>query len=263
MHRVKDGKADWENIPREEWNPAQKIAAATHGIITPANALDAASLVANTIINEKMIIGGHKQMLEAADANDKSAFRAGATKKMAGLAIGLPISTLTDLFDGMLADKTGTKSPIGEAADAGNDAIRAVEILETLLRTGDISKAEALVIGGPKILNGAAMANEKLRGREFHSSFGAKAAEAARDAFVGARYAETVLKLKNALKDADKYSLKHLMSREYKPDSKVYRIAHTVGNVALVGAGVAGFAVSIGSIKQSFFVKSAPDHPEA
>jgi phosphatidylglycerophosphate synthase len=99
LHRIK-GKPDWERTAESKLNYWQQLAEQTHGVVTPANAATIAGLV--------VVIVGLFEVAEKA--------------YLAGLII-LFIGRCFDILDGMLAQTTHTKSPLGERLDATVDKI--------------------------------------------------------------------------------------------------------------------------------------------
>lgn len=253
IHRARDGRADWDLVDHADQNAWQRVARATAGIATPANAIDGAAMVADLAINENVIVREHKRMTEAARAGDRAKFRAAAKKKMAGLALNLPVTIFADGIDGMIADRTGTKSPLGEKIDGIGDGARAAEMILARLRTGDISPAEAIILGGPKILNGVAAAKKTFSGREVHSSFAAKSAEALRAVAFAMNDVTAILRTRAVMRDSETGALDEISAKNYEPDDRAYRVARSVKRVAMGAAAVAGFAVSAANVKSAFF----------
>jgi len=97
LHRTST-KADWEKIPALKHNVFQKIAVATAGYLTPANLI--------TIIGFGIVLYGLAAILDG--------------QYWTGLLL-LASGRLLDVADGIVADKTGTKSPLGEIFDAAAD----------------------------------------------------------------------------------------------------------------------------------------------
>lgn len=97
LHHAED-QPDWEGQVPDTWNSWQRLAAATKGVATPANALSVAGFAV-------VCLG----LVKIAQAD----FWAGT----AFLVIG----RLADAIDGVTAELTGTKSPLGETVDAGLD----------------------------------------------------------------------------------------------------------------------------------------------
>lgn len=102
LHRV-TGKSDWARIDTSKHNAWQRAAAKSHGVVTPGNFL--------TILGFGLVAGGLAAIL--GDHYWLSA---------ALLAVG----RLLDIADGLVADRTGTKSPLGESLDAGFDKLGTV-----------------------------------------------------------------------------------------------------------------------------------------
>lgn len=99
LHRT-TGKPDWEMIKSSERTAIQKLATATHGIITPPNIITAVGLV--------LVIYGVIALLNQ--------------QFWTGLIL-LAVGRLLDIVDGAVAQTTGTKSPLGEFLDASVDKI--------------------------------------------------------------------------------------------------------------------------------------------
>jgi phosphatidylglycerophosphate synthase len=92
---------DWKKISQKKWNPWQRVAAATFGIITPGNFM---SLLGAIIV----VFGLYKL----------------SSGNSPVLAIGMvAFGRAFDLIDGYVADVTGTKSLVGEAVDATLDKL--------------------------------------------------------------------------------------------------------------------------------------------
>jgi len=99
LHRT-SAKPDWENTKVSKHNVFQKIAAATNGVATPANTV--------TVIGFGIVIYGLLYIMNE--------------QYWLGLIL-LAFGRLLDIVDGIVADKTGTKSPLGEIFDAVADKI--------------------------------------------------------------------------------------------------------------------------------------------
>lgn len=99
LHRT-TGKPDWAAIKPSDYNVFQKIGAATHSIVTPANII--------TVIGLGLVVYGLILILEQ--------------HYWLGLGI-LAIGRILDVVDGVVANSTGTKSPTGEFMDASVDKI--------------------------------------------------------------------------------------------------------------------------------------------
>lgn len=146
LHRA--GKmSDWNRRPRSEWNVFQKVAGATHGVITPGNFL--------TILGGTFVAAGLVDVYHGKT-------RRGVWK------IGL--GRMIDIADGIAADKTGTKSPLGEALDATVDKIAMAGILAVFYKKGIISRQTALHIGAQNLANTAITATAKMLDLDIHPS---------------------------------------------------------------------------------------------
>src|SRR5882762_3724081 len=116
----------WELVPREEQNLPQRIAAATGGLLTPANT---ASILGYKIFGEGLID-----------------IRKGNTLKG---VVKIGVGRSLDLIDGWLAEKYGTKSPLGEFVDPAIDGAEIALALPVVVKEFDIPKAvTAMIIGG-------------------------------------------------------------------------------------------------------------------
>jgi phosphatidylglycerophosphate synthase len=125
----------------------QRMAKKTHGIITPANAISLAGLY--------LTISGLQD------------FKRGDKKK----AITKVISgRLCDIADGYVAERTKTKSPIGEAVDATVDKISMAHGLYVMSKTNTLPSLASASFLSQNVINTAATALSKKRGVELHPS---------------------------------------------------------------------------------------------
>ncbi len=100
-------RPDWETIPTRDRNSWQKLAAGSKGWLTPANAI--------SLLGATLVLAGLLQL------------RSEVT--ITGVVLIL-IGRLADIADGYIADKTGTKSPLGELVDTTSDKfIAAITII--------------------------------------------------------------------------------------------------------------------------------------
>lgn len=99
LHRT-SGKPDWETVSSSSRSPIQKIAALTHGSVTPGNIV--------SVIGLGMVVYGLAALLY----ND---FWLGFVFIGVGRAL--------DVVDGLVAEATKTKSPLGEMVDAAFDKL--------------------------------------------------------------------------------------------------------------------------------------------
>jgi len=112
LHRA-DKKPEWESVSPSKWTSLQKLAATTHGVGTLANAI--------TLVGLLLVIGGVYEL-----------FTMQYWWAFALLAGG----RLLDIADGLAAEATHTKSPLGEAFDASADKVGTLLTLVGLLVTG-------------------------------------------------------------------------------------------------------------------------------
>ena len=147
LHRVL-GTADWTDIPTAKRNVWQRIAAATSGFVTIGNFFSLLGL-ASVPYGLWAIIG-------------LDSYLWGATV----LAVG----RFCDLLDGWLADKTGTKSPLGEKIDASFDKAATAAVAMGLLLGGLLPLVFSVLLVAPHIaIAGVAMA-AYIRGKSLHPS---------------------------------------------------------------------------------------------
>lgn len=131
LHRA-GKRPDWELISPHHRNLWQKLAAATGGLITPSNAVSIAGIV---------LVGyGLLDILNG--------------KLLTGL-LWIAAGRLADIADGLLAQKTGTKSPLGEALDVSIDKITVVGALLVFVAASILPLSAAIVVAGR---NGAIIA---------------------------------------------------------------------------------------------------------
>lgn len=152
LHRA-GAEGQWVGIPAENQNPYQKVAAATNGVVTPGNAvsLAGAGLVATGLRNV------------ARGETAKGVVQIGAGR-------------IADLADGLVAEKTGTKGPVGEAMDVGIDKTEAFVVAPVLAKSGVLPKPAAGLILGQNLAIMGFSGVAKRRGREIHPSADGKKA---------------------------------------------------------------------------------------
>ncbi len=112
LHHV-GHKPDWQHEPSISRNRWQRLAASTHGIITPGNALSTVGLVLTAL---GLFVMWQQMVLP-------------------GIAI-LLVGRLMDALDGYAADLTRTKSPLGQLVDAGFDKLAAFATLAVIALIG-------------------------------------------------------------------------------------------------------------------------------
>lgn len=146
LHRA--GKqSQWHGIPDDKRNWWQKQAQRSHGLITPGNIVSAtgASLVAASLIY----------------------FLRGAWGW--GLVF-LLIGRLADVADGIVAARTRTKSPLGEAVDATLDKFTLLAALIVFIVTGVVPLLAVLLIALFNAANAAFSLLARVRKQRIHPS---------------------------------------------------------------------------------------------
>ena len=99
LHRA-SGKPDWEQYEASDRSIIQRIAAATKGIVTPGNIV--------SVIGLALVVYGLILVLE--------------NNFWLGLVL-IAVGRGLDVVDGVVAEATKTKSPLGEMVDAAFDKI--------------------------------------------------------------------------------------------------------------------------------------------
>lgn len=108
LHRA--SRPDWETIPENERTTVQVVAASTRGVVTLANGI--------TVLGLVLVIAGVVLL--------------GKGDMWTGL-LCIAIGRLLDVADGIVAEWTSTKSPLGEAADAIADKLGTFLVIGSLL----------------------------------------------------------------------------------------------------------------------------------
>ena len=183
LHHVKNGKADWCQTEPESWNFWQRLAARTRGWITPGNAATGAGDV---------LFGCG--MYEVATHNP-----------LLGLVL-VGVARSTDVLDGYFADRTGTKSPLGEMADAGSDKLQMAAGLGIFMGEGILPPIPGALIATEQAAIAGLTVWAKKRGRELHpSKWGKLSMAGAWGSFcgwIGERVIETVPAVQTAATEA-------------------------------------------------------------
>lgn len=105
LHRAGNAP-DWQKIPEDQWNPFQRFAARTRGVVTPANFI--------TLIGLGLVLYGGLAVFQH--------------HYWLGLAC-IVLGRLADILDGWVADRTGTKNTLGEFLDAAVDKVATLALL--------------------------------------------------------------------------------------------------------------------------------------
>lgn len=120
MHQA--GKqAEWASIPEAELHGWQQLAARTNGWVTPGNMISVAGLLL-VLAGLLILLQGHYLLS----------------------FLLVVVGRFADLLDGIVAHKTHTKSPVGEAVDAGVDKI---ELLVAVVIMLALETAPAMMLG--------------------------------------------------------------------------------------------------------------------
>ena len=150
LHRT-TGKADWLAIPPQSHTIWQRLAARTHGIMTPGNAV--------TVTGFALVLIGLQQILNQ--------------HYLPGTVL-LATGRICDILDGWLAEITRTKSPLGELLDAGIDKIITILAVATFF-AAHIAPAWALIaLVIPHVLIVVIAFGWRVRKRAFHPSLAGK-----------------------------------------------------------------------------------------
>jgi len=144
LHRT-TGKPDWESIKVSQHNGFQKVAAATNGIITPANVI--------TVIGLGIVIYGLILILNQ--------------QYWWGLIL-LAVGRLLDIVDGVVANSTGTKSPLGELMDAAVDKIGTLLTIIVLFIAASEQWWAILLILIPQLITPFVTLYKKKKNVEIH-----------------------------------------------------------------------------------------------
>lgn len=169
LHRT-DKKPQWESTAESDRNIWQRIAHKTYGVVTPANLVSLTGL-ALTMSGLQDFRRGDKQKA--------------ATKIIVGRAC--------DIADGLVAEHTKTKSPLGEAVDATIDKISMAHGLYVLSETDTIPAFATASFFTQNIVNTAATAVAKKRGVELHPSLEGKITTLLQWAAIGGYVIDNVL----------------------------------------------------------------------
>ncbi len=105
-------KPDWTEVNSRDRNRWQRLAAASHGVLTPANAL--------TLLGFGLVLFGLVEI-------GRQHYWTAASLLLVGRAL--------DVADGWIAEATHTKSPLGEVFDAGIDKLATLLIVIVFLVT--------------------------------------------------------------------------------------------------------------------------------
>ncbi len=146
LHRA-SRKPDWEKLRVRHRNYWQRLAASTNGIVTPGNAVSLAGLVL--------------VLLGLVDLYYNHTWR--------GLIL-IVAGRVLDIVDGMVAEETGTKSPVGEAVDASIDKLEIAAALPVLVITNILLPWQAVLIALIHLTNAVLSIMAKAQHKIMHTS---------------------------------------------------------------------------------------------
>lgn len=144
LHRA-DKQPQWESIALRDRNVAQKVGAATNGIVTPGNVI--------SVAGAGLVGAGYIDIV-------KGKTRKGFAKVIVG--------RLADLLDGYFAEKTGTKSPIGETTDVVVDKAELAVGAPLLVAKGIVPKSFGVAAGIQLATSAYYTKKAKDAGNEIH-----------------------------------------------------------------------------------------------
>lgn len=140
-------KSDWEGLEPETRNIWQRTAAATHGILTPGNVI--------TLIGSILVAYG---LLVFVSGNLYVGF------------LLLALGRIADIADGNVSHRTGTKSTVGAAVDAGADWTQLAITTPILFIQNALPLAAALLIALPKLVDTFSSIAAKVRHKRMNAS---------------------------------------------------------------------------------------------
>lgn len=150
LHRA-DGN-DWDTLAPQKWNVWQRLADRTNGLLTPGNVV---TLIGAAIVTIGLVVLASN----------------GSVWLGAGLIL---LGRAADLLDGFLADRSGTKSAVGEAMDASVDKLELAAALVVLWQINLLPTAVFIILAVQAIYNVVISVTAKLRGRRLPPSHSGK-----------------------------------------------------------------------------------------
>jgi phosphatidylglycerophosphate synthase len=154
LHRARGN--DWDTIATEQRNRWQAIASRTGGFVSPGNII--------TVIGGLLVAAGLILL---------------AYQQNTWLAVALLLlGRLADLADGWTADRTGTKSPVGETFDAVIDKLELLGAVVVLWATALLPDVVFAALLLHVAYNSGLSVVERTRGRGLHPSRSGKLAAA-------------------------------------------------------------------------------------
>lgn len=159
LHRT-SGLPDWETVKPSERTVFQRIATSTGGVVSPANAI--------TVVGLGIVIVGLAAILQQ--------------QFWTGVVL-LSVGRLLDIVDGLVAEATHTKSPLGEIFDAVADKIGTILTIFTLLFAQVAYWWVIVALVVPQVVIALVIMIKKTRGSTVHPTRQGKLSMAA--AWVG------------------------------------------------------------------------------
>ena len=146
LHRA-NSKADWANINPDNHNFWQRYAAATNGVVTPGNFF--------TVIGAAIVLIGLILLI-------RHHYYFGLIALIFGRGL--------DIVDGIAAESTGTKSPLGEKLDAGFDKLGTLATLIVFGLTNIAPWWILVAVFLPHVVITAIAVSAYYRGKVLHPS---------------------------------------------------------------------------------------------
>jgi phosphatidylglycerophosphate synthase len=237
-HRATN-EGEWRSISPELWTPGQRLAEATHGVMTLANAI--------TIIGGGLVVSGINDLKNGEYVD-------GIIKIGAG--------RIADIADGYVSHALGTKSPVGEAADAGVDTLLTFYAAYKLRDLKIIPDEFAYALLAQQSANTALTGVAKLRGREIHTGASGKLSQSEKWAAIGL-YAishmtetKTPDEIADQLRQHGQYATENLaLSVEELDFDAISQVTRQAAYVLAVGGVVTGLVANGSYAKQALFAR--------
>ena len=167
LHTAK--RPDWVGQPVENLNRFQQMADKTKGFVTPGNFI--------TGLGMGLVYSGTRDLSQ---------------QKILSGTLKIGIGRTMDYFDGVVADKTKTKSPLGEAFDATADKLAIAMVGPALYKNKLVPKTELSLVIAQNSVNAIYTIKAKNRGNEIHPSKYGKLATVSQWAFIGSSLMEKI-----------------------------------------------------------------------
>lgn len=146
LHRTSN-VPEWVEVPAVRRNSWQRVASRTYGVVTIGNFL---SIIGLLSIPYGLSLVHQGRFVPAAAV--------------------LGIGRIFDLLDGWAADRTGTKSPLGEKIDASFDKVSTGAVVLGLMVLGVLPVAVVIILVAPHAVIAVLVLAAFVKGRQFHPS---------------------------------------------------------------------------------------------